>query len=166
MASTEARLAEPDAEARTTRPGPWGWVPSLYLAEGLPYVVVMTVSVIMYKGFGISNTEIALQTSWLYLPWVIKPLWAPVVDILGPRLARRDGRPRGPLPRLRRVAPLRAAATRRRPAGERAAGTGVHPGIPRHLRLVLLQAAHRCPATLPPALSLRRGAAREADGAV
>jgi PAT family beta-lactamase induction signal transducer AmpG len=60
-------------------------VPSLYLAEGLPYVVVMTVSVIMYKGFQLSNTEIALQTSWLYLPWVIKPLWSPVVDILGTR---------------------------------------------------------------------------------
>ena len=47
---------------------PWEWVPSLYLAEGLPYVVVMTVSVIVYKGLGISNTDIALYTSWLYLP--------------------------------------------------------------------------------------------------
>jgi PAT family beta-lactamase induction signal transducer AmpG len=64
---------------------PWAWIPSLYLAEGLPYVVVMTVSVIMYKGFGISNTDVALYTSWLYLPWVIKPLWSPVVDILGTR---------------------------------------------------------------------------------
>jgi PAT family beta-lactamase induction signal transducer AmpG len=61
------------------------WIPSLYLAEGLPYVVVMTVSVIMYKGLGISNTDIALFTSWLYLPWVIKPLWSPVVDLLGTR---------------------------------------------------------------------------------
>jgi PAT family beta-lactamase induction signal transducer AmpG len=41
----------------------------------------MTVSVIMYKRFGISNTDIALYTSWLYLPWVIKPLWSPFVDI-------------------------------------------------------------------------------------
>jgi PAT family beta-lactamase induction signal transducer AmpG len=64
---------------------PWAWVPSLYLAEGLPYVVVMTVSVIMYKRFGISNTDIALYTSWLYLPWVVKPLWSPVVDLLGTR---------------------------------------------------------------------------------
>lgn len=61
---------------------PWLWVPSLYFAEGIPYVVVMTVSVIMYKRLGISNTDIALYTSWLYLPWVIKPLWSPVVDIL------------------------------------------------------------------------------------
>ena len=61
---------------------PWLWVPSLYYAEGLPYVVVMMVSVIMYKRLGISNTDIALYTSWLYLPWVIKPLWSPIVDIL------------------------------------------------------------------------------------
>jgi len=61
---------------------PWFWVPSLYLAEGLPYVVVMTVSVIMYKRLDISNTEIALYTSWLYLPWVIKPFWSPVVDLM------------------------------------------------------------------------------------
>ncbi len=60
---------------------PWAWVPSLYFAQGLPYVVVMTVSVIMYKRMGISNTDIALYTSWLYLPWVIKPLWSPFVDM-------------------------------------------------------------------------------------
>ena len=61
---------------------PWVWVPSLYFTEGLPYVIVMTVSVIMYKRLEISNTEIALYTSWLYLPWVIKPLWSPLVDLL------------------------------------------------------------------------------------
>lgn len=61
---------------------PWAWVPTLYFAEGMPYVVVMTVSVIMYKRLGISNTDIALYTSWLYLPWVIKPFWSPIVDLL------------------------------------------------------------------------------------
>ena len=61
---------------------PWPWSPALYFAEGLPYVFVMTVSVIMYKRLDISNTDIALYTSWLYLPWVIKPLWSPIVDIL------------------------------------------------------------------------------------
>ena len=61
---------------------PWRWVPSLYFAEGIPYVLVMTLSVIFYKRMGVSNSEIALYTSWLYLPWVIKPLWGPVVDIL------------------------------------------------------------------------------------
>ncbi len=66
---------------KTTR-NPWSWIPTLYFAEGLPYVVVMTVAVIMYKRFGLSNTDIALYTSWLYLPWVIKPFWSPFVDIL------------------------------------------------------------------------------------
>ena len=65
-----------------TKRNPWAWVPSLYFAEGIPYVIVMVVSVIMYKRLGISNTDIALYTSWLYLPWVIKPLWSPVVDLL------------------------------------------------------------------------------------
>ena len=67
---------------RTTR-NPWVWVPSLYLAQGLPYVVAMSVSVIMYKRLGISNAEIAFYTSWLYLPWVIKPLWSPLVEMFG-----------------------------------------------------------------------------------
>ena len=61
---------------------PWGWIPSLYLAEGLPYVVVMTVSVIMYGNLDISNAEVTLYTGWLYLPWVIKPIWSPVVDLI------------------------------------------------------------------------------------
>lgn len=68
-------------KSRTSR-SPWAWIPSLYFAEGLPYVVVMTVAVIMYKKLGISNTDIALYTSWLYLPWMIKPFWSPIVDIL------------------------------------------------------------------------------------
>lgn len=67
---------------KSSNKNPWFWVPSLYYAEGIPYVIVMVVSVIMYKRLGISNTDIALYTSWLYLPWVIKPLWSPVVDIL------------------------------------------------------------------------------------
>jgi PAT family beta-lactamase induction signal transducer AmpG len=61
---------------------PWAWVPTLYFAEGVPYSIAMSVSLIMYKKMGISNTDIALYTSWLYLPWVIKPLWSPVVDLL------------------------------------------------------------------------------------
>ena len=61
---------------------PWAWIPTLYFAEGLPNVAVMTISVIMYKKLGISNAEIALYTSWLYLPWVIKPFWSPFVDLI------------------------------------------------------------------------------------
>jgi len=64
---------------------PWFWLPSLYYAEGLPFIAVMTVSVIMYKRLDISNVEIAFYTSWLYLPWVFKPLWSPIVDILKTR---------------------------------------------------------------------------------
>ncbi len=65
----------------TKKINPWRWIPTLYFGQGIPYVVVMTLLVIMYKNLGLSNTEIALYTSWLYLPWVIKPLWSPVVDM-------------------------------------------------------------------------------------
>ena len=65
--------------------GPWRWVPSLYFAQGIPYVVVMTVAVIMFKRLGVGNKEIALYTSWLYLPYAIKPLWSPLVQRLGTR---------------------------------------------------------------------------------
>lgn len=61
---------------------PWAWISTLYFAEGLPYVAVMTISVIMYKRLGISNTDIALYTGWLYLPWVIKPFWSPFIDLI------------------------------------------------------------------------------------
>lgn len=61
---------------------PYLWVPSLYFAEGLPYVAVMTVSLILYKQLGLSNADITFYTSWLYLPWVIKPLWSPFVDVV------------------------------------------------------------------------------------
>lgn len=73
---------QPSNAVTDRRRSPWWWIPSLYFAQGLPYVAVMTISVIMYKRLGVSNTDIALYTSWLYLPWVIKPLWSPLVDIL------------------------------------------------------------------------------------
>ena len=61
---------------------PWAWVPTLYFAEGLPYVAVMTISLVLYKQLGLSNAEITFYTSWLYLPWVIKPLWSPFIDVV------------------------------------------------------------------------------------
>lgn len=61
---------------------PWSWIPTLYFAQGIPYVVVMTVAVIMFKRLGMSNTDIAFYTSILNLPWVIKPLWSPLVDLI------------------------------------------------------------------------------------
>ncbi len=86
MTPETSSSVEPTARgASRGKRNPWAWIPSLYLAQGLPYVVVMTVSVIMYKSLGISNTDIALYTSWLYLPWVLKPFWSPVVDILKTR---------------------------------------------------------------------------------
>ncbi len=59
----------------------WAWIPSLYFGQGIPYVVVMMLAVVMYKKMGLSNSDIALYTSWLYLPWVIKPLWSPFVEM-------------------------------------------------------------------------------------
>lgn len=61
---------------------PWRWIPTLYFAEGIPNVIVMTITVIMYKRIGLNNGDIALYTAWLYLPWVIKPFWSPIVEML------------------------------------------------------------------------------------
>lgn len=62
---------------------PWLWIPSLYLTESVPYVIIITVSVIMYKSLEVSNADIGLYTSFLYLPWVIKPIWSPILELFG-----------------------------------------------------------------------------------
>ena len=67
---------------QTKNRNPWVWLPSVYFAEGMPYIVVMTLTVMMYKRLNISNAEIAFYTSWLYLPWVIKPFWSPLVELV------------------------------------------------------------------------------------
>ena len=64
---------------------PWFWIPTVYFAEGMPNALVATVSVMLYNDLGVSNAATAFFTSLLYLPWVIKPLWSPVVDILKTR---------------------------------------------------------------------------------
>ena len=61
---------------------PWLWVPTLYFAEGIPYFIVNVVSVTMFKRMGMGNADLAMYTSLLYLPWVIKPLWSPLVDVV------------------------------------------------------------------------------------
>jgi len=61
---------------------PWWWVPTLYFAEGIPYFIVNVISVTMFKRLGMPNGDLAMYTSLLYLPWVIKPLWSPFVDII------------------------------------------------------------------------------------
>jgi PAT family beta-lactamase induction signal transducer AmpG len=60
---------------------PWLWLPLLNFASGFPYAIIISVSVIMYKNLGISNEDIGIYTSLLYLPWVIKPLWSPFIDL-------------------------------------------------------------------------------------
>ncbi|OHT45838.1 MULTISPECIES: MFS transporter [Flavobacterium] len=62
---------------------PWFWIPFLNFASGLPYAIIISVSVIMYKNLGISNEDIGVYTSLLYLPWVIKPLWSPFIELTG-----------------------------------------------------------------------------------
>ncbi|HAH56060.1 MAG TPA: MFS transporter [Flavobacterium sp.] len=67
----------------TTKNEPWFWIPLLNFASGFPYVIIISVSVLMYKNLGISNEDIGVYTSLLYLPWVIKPLWSPFIDLHG-----------------------------------------------------------------------------------
>ena len=61
---------------------PWWWIPTLYFAEGIPYFIVNNISVIMFNNMGMSKGDMAWYTSMLYLPWVIKPIWSPFVDII------------------------------------------------------------------------------------
>jgi MFS transporter, PAT family, beta-lactamase induction signal transducer AmpG len=74
-------MSELHPKIKNNNRNPWSWVPTIYIAEGVPYMIAMTVSVVLYKNLGLSNKEIAFYTSWLYLPWVIKPLWSPFVDL-------------------------------------------------------------------------------------
>lgn len=78
--ASASTFASPHGSRR--RIHPLAWIPTLYTAEGIPYVIVMTVATVMYERLGLSNAQIALYTSWLYLPWVIKPFWSPIVDLL------------------------------------------------------------------------------------
>jgi PAT family beta-lactamase induction signal transducer AmpG len=68
--STEKRLFHPAL-----------WVPTLYTAEGLPFVMVNVVAVLMYKSLGYKDAEIAFFTSLVAIPWMIKPLWGPLVEM-------------------------------------------------------------------------------------
>ena len=62
---------------------PWAWIPTLYMAEGTPYFAVNTLAMLFLSEMGLSNAEVALYTSWMYLPWVIKPFWSPILDLFG-----------------------------------------------------------------------------------
>jgi PAT family beta-lactamase induction signal transducer AmpG len=77
-----APAAPPDAAGKThPRAHPLTWVPSLYFAMGTPMIAVSAVSAVLYKNLGMSNADIAFHTGAMYLPWTIKPLWAPVVEM-------------------------------------------------------------------------------------
>ena len=67
---------------RQSAVSPWAWVPTLYFVEGLPYFIVNTISVVMFKDMGMDNGTLALVTSLIGLPWIVKPFWSPFVDIL------------------------------------------------------------------------------------
>lgn len=77
-------MPEPSARPSTPR-NPWLWIPTLYFAEGLPNAIVTTISIVLYKSLGVSNARIGFYTGVFYLPWVLKGLWSPVVEILKTR---------------------------------------------------------------------------------
>jgi PAT family beta-lactamase induction signal transducer AmpG len=81
MDTAQTKSTAPTQPGTEKKSNHWRWIPSLYFAQGIPYVAVNAMSVIMYKRMGVSNTDIALYTSLLNLPWVLKPLWSPFVDI-------------------------------------------------------------------------------------
>jgi MFS transporter, PAT family, beta-lactamase induction signal transducer AmpG len=74
-----------DSDKPSATRNPWAWIPTLYFAEGLPNAIVSTISIVLYKSLGVSNTRIGVYTGLFYLPWVLKPLWSPIVDILKTR---------------------------------------------------------------------------------
>ncbi|HEX6703813.1 MAG TPA: MFS transporter [Albitalea sp.] len=83
MTTNAPALTGAVTDSRTAERHPLTWVPSLYLAMGLPNVMVGVVAAIIYKNLGVSNEDIALYTSQMYLPWVLKPLWAPLLEAYG-----------------------------------------------------------------------------------
>ena len=76
-----APVVRAPAAPTPARAHPALWVPSLYFAMGTPMTAVTVMSAVMYKNLGLSNAEIALYTGSMYLPWVVKPLWSPVVEM-------------------------------------------------------------------------------------
>jgi PAT family beta-lactamase induction signal transducer AmpG len=69
------------SDAAPTPGSPGRWVGTLYFAEGLPATVVATVAAVLLKGLQVSNDAIALYTSALTLPWILRPLWSPLLEV-------------------------------------------------------------------------------------
>ena len=68
--------------SKATKRNPWAWIPTLYFAQGIPFIFINMVTMVLFTQLGMSETDAALYTGWLYLPWVIKPFWGPIVDII------------------------------------------------------------------------------------
>lgn len=68
--------------AKATKRNPWAWIPTLYFAQGIPFIFINMVTMVLFTQLGMSETDATLYTGWLYLPWVIKPFWGPIVDII------------------------------------------------------------------------------------
>lgn len=70
------------APVASKKVNPWAWIPTLYFAQGIPFIFINMVSMVLFTQLGMSETDAALYTGWLYTPWVIKPFWGPIVDII------------------------------------------------------------------------------------
>lgn len=81
MVKEQENISQENITPKGTRAA-WAWVPSLSFADGLPLVILMTVSLIFYKQMGLSNTAVTFYTSWMYLPWILKPVWSPFIDLV------------------------------------------------------------------------------------
>lgn len=79
---TTVKSLNTTTEVQQSNRTPWLWIPTLYFAEGIPYFMVNTIALIIFKDLGMDNGTLGLITSLISLPWVIKPLWGPFVDIL------------------------------------------------------------------------------------
>ena len=66
---------------KTNGRSPISWVPTLYFAMGMPFVVLNMVCVLMFKGLDVSDAQIALWTSIIMFPWTLKPLWSPLLEM-------------------------------------------------------------------------------------
>ena len=68
--------------SKVTYRNPWAWIPTLYFAQGIPFIFINMVTMVLFTQLGMSKADATLYTGWLYLPWVIKPFWGPIVDVL------------------------------------------------------------------------------------
>lgn len=82
MSTNTSQIVDQQLEIAHSKRNPWLWIPTLYFAEGIPYFIVNNISVLMLAKMGVPNGQMALFTSLLYLPWMIKPFWSPFVDII------------------------------------------------------------------------------------